>query len=300
MAPKRIKRISYGQMLATMLAVSALCLLLPADLTARLKAVSQPLIPLQAIVYRSVGRVSCEAKQNLQAPAQRSERDALAGRLLLLTEQLQRLRTEYARLAGLRRYIPRRLGKLLPADVISKDSLAYRSILAIDRGYFSGAVHGQWVTSAVYLDRGTQDGLKPNLAVLASEGLIGRLCWVGPYMSKVMLLTDPASRVKVRIARIGPDGVRYTPGEWMLEGLGNGKMIIRQVDYRLIKSGTISPGDLVISTPSADLPVVLRIGRIVEARRQEKTPVVYDLLVEPAIEAEALRHVFVLDPTPVE
>jgi len=285
-----------------MLAFSALCVLLPQQWGHRLRGLSQPLIPLQAVLYQSAGSAAPAVgggdgdggEQAAQAQA------ALEGRLLVMADELRRLRSDYAALAGLRRYIPRRLGRLLPADVISRDSLAYRATLVVDRGQFGGAVRGQWVTSAVWLDRGGSDGLQPDLNVLCSEGLVGRVDWVWPYMARVRLLTDPGSKINVRIARIEAGQVRYLKGSWILEGDGAQRMLIRQVDYRLAASGQIRPGDLAVNVPSGDLPIPLRVGRVVSVQRDEKTPVVCTVYLEPVARLDSLRRVFVFDPTPVE
>ncbi len=89
--------------------------------------------------------------------------------------------------------------------MISRDSLAYRSVATIDRGSRGGATVGQFVTSAIYLDRGQEDGVTLQRNVFSLESLIGQIAWVAPYTSRVLLLTDPISRLPVRIARFLPD-----------------------------------------------------------------------------------------------
>lgn len=302
MARRRQTFVTPTRLLVAMLAFSTFCLVMPSDWADRLKGLIQPLIPLQAVVYQSVGSVAPASVEGVreahEGPAQSPS--SLEGRLLVLGDELCRLREDYAALAGLRRYIPRRLGRLLPAEVISTDSLAYRSALVISRGQFGGAVKGQWVTSAVWLDRGDYDGLKPDLNVLCSEGLIGRICWVWPYMARVRLLTDPASKIKVRIARVDSAQVRYLKGSWILEGNGPQSMLIRQVDYRLAASGQIRQGDLAVSVVGPDLPIPLRVGRVVSVERSDKTPVVCTVRLRPIVRLESLRRVFVFDPSPVE
>jgi len=53
----------------------------------------------------------------------------------------------------------------------------------------------------IIVGRGSQDGIKDQDLVVAPGGLIGRVISVTPNSSKVMLLSDPASRIGVTISR---------------------------------------------------------------------------------------------------
>jgi len=77
--------------------------------------------------------------------------------------------------------------KMIPALVISRDP-------------------SRWF-STVIIDRGINDGIKPDMPVVAvsrkSIGLIGRTIESGDNFSKVMLITDPLSYVPAKISRSG-------------------------------------------------------------------------------------------------
>jgi cell shape-determining protein MreC len=301
-------RVWPAKVLAGMLIFSVICMLIPRrwDRSDQIKVVAQPITLLQGLMARGTGWAAPRA----EAPAQEGrspavDRQMLEGQLLAMAEELRSLRQRNSELAGLREggYIPRRLGQLIAADVISRDSLAYRSVLEIDRGKRNGTARGQWATSAVYLDRGGEDGIKARHSVFTAESLVGQIVWVGPYTSRVQLLTDPASRVPARIARIQPNtpaGVAYVPDTFVLEGTGQG-MVIQQVDYRLVESGEIQVGDLVVVQPSANLAEeaasLRRAGRVTGIRR-DRTQVVCTLQVSPLVAFDSLRHVYVFDPRP--
>ena len=51
----------------------------------------------------------------------------------------------------------------------------------------------------IHIDLGTKHGLKPNLPVLTSQGLVGRVAEVGDYYSRVVLLGDPNCKVSTYI-----------------------------------------------------------------------------------------------------
>ncbi len=63
-----------------------------------------------------------------------------------------------------------------------------------------GRSEGSW-WQQIIVGRGSQDGIKDQDLVVAPGGLIGRVISVTPNSSKVMLLSDPASRIGVTISR---------------------------------------------------------------------------------------------------
>jgi len=308
--------VAAGKVLAGMMVFSMACMLIHlvrpgwgSEINSKARQIAQPIALLGSLGSRmtpgaagdSSGSAASAIAQNLSE-----------GQMLALAEEVRTLRQRNAELMGLRAgdCIPPRLGRLIGANVLSRDSLAFRAVQTIDRGTSGGATVGQWVTSAVYLDRGDQDGLKLKRNVFSVESLVGQVVWVGPYTSRIKLLTDPTSRIRVRIARIHPDQpkqpVGYSRDAYVLEGVGSGEMIIQQVDYRLIESGAIQKNDLVVAEPSSDLPEqaasLRRVGRItkIEPDRNPRNSGVYTLTVAPLVDIENLRHVYVFDPTPVE
>lgn len=304
-----------AKVLTAMLIFSAVCMLIPRkyDKSDQIKQAAQPLTLLQALMTRGTGWAAASPQPEASAspdPKADLDRQMLEGQLLALAEEVRNLRQHNSELATLRQagYIPRRLGQLFQADVISHDSLAYRSVLEINLGSKAGTAKNQWATSAIYLDRGSQDGLKPQRNVFTVESLVGQIVWVGPYTSRVQLLTDPASQVPVRIARIQPNtpvGVTYAPGTFVLEGTPTGQgMVIQQVDYRLIEeSAQIQVGDLVVLQPNPNLPEeaisLRRVGRVADIKR-DRSQVVCTLQIAPMLKLDSLKHVYVFDPTPVQ
>lgn len=61
--------------------------------------------------------------------------------------------------------------------------------------------------SSVELDKGTDDGIAVGQAVVAGKGLVGRITSASKRRSTVLLLTDPASEVGVRLAASLATGV---------------------------------------------------------------------------------------------
>jgi len=105
-----------------------------------------------------------------------------------LVLEVQKLRQENVRAAVYRRE-NRRLRSLLEM----RDRAA-RPMLAAEVTSRSpvGSV------AALTINRGTADGLRADLPVMAADGLVGRVFAVTPWSAKVLLITDPKSAVSVR------------------------------------------------------------------------------------------------------
>lgn len=67
------------------------------------------------------------------------------------------------------------------------------------------------------IDKGSSDGLAPDMAVVNAQGVVGRIRSVGPGVAKVQLLTDAASGVAVLDQRSRVQGVLTGRGDRVLE-----------------------------------------------------------------------------------
>jgi rod shape-determining protein MreC len=76
--------------------------------------------------------------------------------------------------------------------------LAHQSPWKLKLGHVTGRDPANWWKS-VHIDLGLRDGLRPNLPVLVSDGLVGRLGEVGYARSQVLLVGDPNCRVSAMI-----------------------------------------------------------------------------------------------------
>ncbi|MEI6615998.1 MAG: rod shape-determining protein MreC [Cyanobium sp. ELA507] len=157
--------------------------------------------------------------------------------------RLAALEAENARLrglVGLQQATPTRL----TAPVIARDSAGWWQSLLIGRGSLQGVGEGQ--------------------AVLAPGGLIGLVSSATPTTARVTLLTDPASRVGVWVARTRHHG--------LLTGLGSGRPVVRFLE----KDPGVVAGDVVTTSPASTLvPPDLPVGVIQSV----------DAIADPAPEA---------------
>ena len=80
------------------------------------------------------------------------------------------------------------------------------------------------------IDKGSDEGVVKNMAVVTPQGLVGRVLSSAIHSSRVMLITDSQSRVSVRI--------RETRDAGIVEGNGSGMLTLRLVDLGVeLKSG---------------------------------------------------------------
>ncbi|HYG21379.1 MAG TPA: rod shape-determining protein MreC [Verrucomicrobiae bacterium] len=140
----------------------------------------------------------------------------------------------------------------------------------------------------VQIDRGSRDGMRPNLPVLTTDGLVGRISSVSVDRSQVAILGDPGCRVS---GQIGNDA-----GDMGVVGVG-GPFDGSLVDmFHLSKNAHLKSGQEVFTSGMGGIfPKGILIGRIVDAR-----PVEFGLSMEARIKLAAnmssLDEVWVLFP----
>jgi len=112
----------------------------------------------------------------------------------------------------------------------------------------------------VTLGRGSQARIKADYIVTAPGGLVGRVVHVTPHTSRILLISDPTSRVGVTISRSRQMG--------FMRGNGSDRAIMEFFD----KVPDVKKGDKVItSTVSRLFPAGLPVG-YVESVNLEKSP----------------------------
>lgn len=167
---------------------------------------------------------------------------------LLLKQRLAMLSLELARTKNIASENER-----LKALLNFKKDLDYRAIAAKVVGRDST----DW-RKTVIINKGKNQGIKERMPCATAKGLIGSVVEVGPDSSKVMLLTDPNSRVGVRLVPSREAGV--------LVGFSQGKC---KVIY-LSLDGDIKEGEAVFTASfSAFFPQGLMVGRVTEVANEK-------------------------------
>ena len=150
----------------------------------------------------------------------------------------------------------------------------------------AGSVIGESVSNFEWLitvDRGSEDGVRPNAPVVAGQGLIGRVVNVAPRWSQVQLIIDPGSSVAGRLAGSGETGlIRGRRNRDLTMDLVNPEEAIilnEQVVTAGYQGGLYPPGILV---------------GFVSQVRDRPGGLTREITVRPAVDFSALQFVLVL------
>jgi rod shape-determining protein MreC len=139
---------------------------------------------------------------------------------------------------------------------------------------------------SVVINRGSDDGLEPDMAVIGPEGLLGQIVRVSGASSVVRLIIDPESGVAVRLASSGELGV--------LEGQRENDLRLGLVD----PSTTVRAGEPVETSGLGGVfPAGIPVG-VVSYARADESSLVKLVLVRPYVDFSRLRLVAVVR-TPV-
>ena len=130
-----------------------------------------------------------------------------------------------------------------------RDFLDFRKIVPYQTvpAQVIGRDPSNWSNSLI-IDKGANFGLKRNKAVLSTKGLVGRVVEVGRYSSKVLLISDPNSKVGVVILKNRQGGILVGRPD------GKCKMIYISLDSDVRSGdkvitggfGTVFPKDVVV------------------------------------------------------
>jgi rod shape-determining protein MreC len=138
------------------------------------------------------------------------------------------------------------------------------------------------LSSIIIINKGRQQGIKKDLAVITNQGLIGRIVQVGKQTSKVLLINDINSGVAALIQRSRQKGL-------VLGTLGR-EIILQYLPAR----ADIQISDLVITSGLAGLyPKGILIGKVKEIR-DEKMPDEIFIVLQPSADLNRLEEVLVV------
>lgn len=134
----------------------------------------------------------------------------------------------------------------------------------------------------ILLDRGSQEGVRRNLPVLAPDGLVGRVVEVTPTSAKVQLLTDPVSAVGALIQRTRVTGI-------VTGNLGAGA----RVRYLPLMADVVVGDEMVTSGMGGVFPKGIPIGRI-SALERRSGALFQEATIRPAVDLARLEEVLIL------
>jgi len=211
--------------------------------------------------------LSASAQQSPANVVSRREYNKLQNYLVNITEELAQERQKVQKLSGLHNRRPMEGAKLVFADVITAPVGVSKSELIINRGRDDGLAEGQFV--------------------LGDHSIIGTISDVDWRTARVRLITDPESKLAVKIGQLDAGLV--------MQGNGSNSAKARLLPIK----HTVKLGDTVCALKKPgflDTPMIA--GIVAQFKSDDENPLVWDITVKPACEIEALIDVAVIIMNP--
>ncbi|MEC5422042.1 rod shape-determining protein MreC [Virgibacillus sp. C22-A2] len=150
----------------------------------------------------------------------------------------------------------------------------------------------RWVEQ-ITINKGTQDGVRPNMAVITAEGMVGKINTSSQFTSTVQLLTgfDQFNRISATISREEGNNIIGLIEQYDDESNSLLYKIIEESDKDL------EEGELVVSSGMGGVfPAGLLIGTVKDVV-SDQYGLTRTALVEPAANMYEINHVIVVDRT---
>ena len=227
--------------------------------------------PVQKVVWGVIDGIGSVWRGYFYLVGLEKENQALKRELQELKLQMNRYReAELAneRLRALLNFKKSIATPLLPAQLVAFDP----------SGWFQ----------TILIDKGRNDGVVLDMAVVSAEGLVGRVIGVGKHHAKVLLILDGNSAVDAYIQSSRARGV--------LVGLGRELCLLKYVQ----RNEDVQVGDKVISSGMGGVfPKGLLVGTVQEVVRGS-SGLFQRVEVEPAVNFSRLEEVMVVIEPPPE
>lgn len=134
----------------------------------------------------------------------------------------------------------------------------------------------------VIIDKGQSEGVRSQMPVINSQGVVGRVIWASRNYAKVLLLVDPNAAMDVLVQRSRARGV--------VEGAGADSLRLKYV----LHNDDVAAGDRLVATGADGVfPKGVLVG-FVRAIKQEGKGVFQHIEVEPAVDFDRLEEVLVI------
>jgi len=135
-------------------------------------------------------------------------------------------------------------------------------------------------SDAIFIDKGRDAGLVPDLPVITPEGVVGKVIAVFPFTSQVLLLTDTDSGVAVLLEHSRIQGV--------VKGAGRN---LCQLHY-VMNEEEVPVGEAVVTSGLDRIyPKGLPVGTVIQIAEGN---IYKTILVKPSVALNRLEHVLVL------
>jgi len=134
----------------------------------------------------------------------------------------------------------------------------------------------------VIIDKGSDDGIRADMPVVAGEGLVGRITSTTSNAARVQLITDPGSKLNIKFGSAG------LPGQ--IHGSPTGELTLERVS----QTAPLNLGDLVLTSGlGGGMPDNILIGQVL-AMRSNPTDLFQSASIQTAVNFDGLQMVMVI------
>ncbi len=163
-----------------------------------------------------------------------------------------------------------------------------QSLLAFKEQFIEKTVAAQVIGSGgsdlsriIYIDKGKNDGIKPDLAVITTGGIVGKVLQVYPTTSQVLMINDQSSGVGAMLEQSRLQGV--------VRGTPNGELLLE----RVMSDEQVAPGETVVSSGGDQIfPKGLPLGTVTKVSPGRE--MFLNILVKPAADLSRAEEVLVV------
>ncbi len=190
-----------------------------------------------------------------------------------LRERVSRLQLEQAALLE-----DARQGQRLQALLAFKEHYIYSTVAAQVIG-----TSGTDQSRILYIDKGAKDGLKPDMAVITPDGIVGKVKDVYAHTSQVLLVSDQTSGAGVLL-----ESTR-------LRGVLRGNALGQPQIINMLPDERVKPGERVVTSGGDQIyPRGLPVGVVDQVVPDTSNPPYMDILIKPAANLGHLEELLVI------
>jgi rod shape-determining protein MreC len=140
---------------------------------------------------------------------------------------------------------------------------------------------GSEQSRSIYIDKGSHDGIKPDMAVITAEGVVGKVLRAFRTTSQVLLINDQTSGVGAILEKSRLQGV--------LRGTPLGEVVLEKV----MSDETVQPGERVVTSGGDQIfPKGLPVGTVTKVSPGPE--LFLNIRVKPAADLSRLEEVLVI------
>lgn len=136
--------------------------------------------------------------------------------------------------------------------------------------------------NSILLNVGKRQGIKPNMTVISTKGIIGKTIAVGDKTTQCQVFTDVNFRLSVKFQSSRVLGIaQWTP---------NGSALVREIPG----TAKIKPGELVLTSGYSQIyPPNIIVGEVIEIIKNENEPY-QSVIIKTSADVNSLEEAFVI------